>query len=201
MAKRRPHADLAVLRLLVDRPGSPVHIRARLEVEHPEEEWSRSVAYKNTVNLAQQGLIQLVAEGSQKSEDIYELTDAGLVELRRWAEEIAREPPPDRDGMLLWIEHADESEIPKILEVLREKEEDACEARDAARQKLNKERRRGAFGSADSSEFRGLMRYIVHRQAVASRSARVDELKKTRQMLEKRGPGLLLEEPEEPDAR
>lgn len=178
-----------------------MHIRARLEVEHPEEEWSRSVAYKNPVQLAEQGLIQLVAEGSQKSEDIYELTDAGLVELRRWAEEIAREPPPARDGMLLWIEHADESEIPKILEVLREQEEEACEARDAAQQKLNKERRLGTFGSTDSSEFRGLMRYVVQRQAVTSRSARVDELKKTRQMLEKRGPGLLLEEPEESDAR
>jgi DNA-binding PadR family transcriptional regulator len=197
-AKGNLTANMAVLGLIIKRPDNAAHVRVRLDQEYPHEQWSRSIAYNNIKDLAEKGWISKVSTGPQKSEDIYEPTDEGLSEFKRWAAEAAKAPPASRDGLMRWLEHADESELPEMVAVLRALEDIASTERDATQLQLNQERRRGVFGPADGSDFRGLMRYTVQSLRVTTLTNRASQLKQIALNIQKKG-RLQLEEPDPDD--
>lgn len=186
---------MAVLGLLIQRPGGPAHIRMRLDQEYSQDKWSRSIAYNTIRDLAEKGLIRKVRDGTAKSEDVYEPTDEGVSEFMAWASAAATTPPPERDPLLVWVEHSKRSELPKMLAVLKKLEEDTYSERDAAQVQMNQERRRSMFGPPDGSDWSGLMRYTARSQRVKKLGQRAEDFKKIALKIQNKGNELQLEEP------
>ncbi len=180
-------ASMAILGLLIQQPDTPSHVRTRLAREFPHGRWSRSIAYNDVRSLVRQGLIRQIRAGEKHSEDIYEVTSEGRAALKEWVSDAAKAPRPVRDAMLLWLEHSDESELPELLQVVREVEEIARAEFEAAQTRLNTERTLGNLGPADGSDWHGRMRDAVLSELVLMCGERARRLMRLRQKLLNQG--------------
>jgi DNA-binding PadR family transcriptional regulator len=180
-------ASMAILGLLIQQPDMPSHVRVRLAREFPHGRWSRSIAYNDIRELAKHDLIRRIRRGERHSEDIYEATPAGRAALKEWLRDAAKAPPAVRDAMLLWLEHSDESELPEILEVVRELEGIARSEFEAAQTRLNTERALGRLGPEDGSDWHGRMRDAVLSDLVLMCGERCRRLMRLRQRLLNQG--------------
>jgi DNA-binding PadR family transcriptional regulator len=180
-------ASMAILGLLIQRPDTASHVRVRLAREFPHGRWSRSIAYNDMKDLAKHELIRRVRAGERQSEDIYEATPEGRAALREWLRDAAKAPPAVRDAMLLWLEHSEESELPEILEVIRELEEIARAEFEAAQTRLNTERALGRLGPPDGSDWHGRVRDAVLGDLVLMCGERCRRLMRMREKLLNQG--------------
>jgi DNA-binding PadR family transcriptional regulator len=176
-------ASMAVLGLLIQRPDTASHVRVRLAREFWHGRWSRSIAYNDMRDLAEHDLIRRIRKGERRSEDIYEATPKGRAALKEWLRDSAKAPPAVRDAMLLWLEHSEESELPEILEVIRELEEIARVEFEAAQTRLNTERTLGRLGPPDGSDWHGRMRDAVLSDLVLMSGERCRRLMRLREKL------------------
>ena len=90
----------AVLGLLVDRTASGYDLMKLFDTSLVNV-WpaTQSQVYGELANLSEQGLVEVVAEGS-RGRKAYALTEAGLVELRRWLTETNPAQPQRNEALL-----------------------------------------------------------------------------------------------------
>jgi DNA-binding PadR family transcriptional regulator len=170
-------ATKAILGLFVSEPSTAMNIKARLRREYPHAGWSPSIVNTTIPSLVDQKFIVLVRAGSKPSEHFYEATDSGVAEFKRWMAESPRAPEPLRDPFLVWIRHSTEDELPKLITLAREQEEEASVELEKARERLNRERERG---NLDSADWNGRVRYMVLSRMALAWNSRVELAKDLR---------------------
>ena len=183
-------ASMAILGLLIQQADTTTSIKRRLDREYPHGRWSRSIAYNNIKSLADHGLIRKVRRGETASEDLYEATPEGIAAFRALLSKAAREPPPVRDALQLWLEYSDESELPEILKVIKEFEEIARMEYSAAMTRQSIESSLGNFGPLDGSDWNGRMREALLDERVMRCGQQALRLKKLRDKLQIKDQGL-----------
>jgi len=183
-------ASMVILGLLIQQPDTTTSIKKRLDREYPHGRWSRSIAHNDIKKLARDGLIRRVRRDGTAAEDLYEATPEGIVAFKALLSKAAREPPPVRDALLLWIKHSDESELPEILKVVKGFEEIARREYSAAMSLESIERSLGNFGPMDGSDWNGRMREALLEERVLRCGQEALRLKKLREKLENNDQGL-----------
>jgi DNA-binding PadR family transcriptional regulator len=173
----------AILSLFLDGPDTHAGIKDRLRREFPHASWSRSIVNSSLPALVTQGLIVLIASGEQRGEDLYEITEAGIADFRRWMREAPRSTGPLREPLQVWIEHSTPDELPHVLAVVRETEREATKKVAEAQKHLNSERTLGRLGPADGSDYPGRVRYAMLTDTVKYWEARVNRCKVLRMNL------------------
>lgn len=173
-------AIMAVLALLLRGPDSQANLKIRFEREFPHGDWSRSIVHSSLTSLVEQGFAALVQTGAKPSENVYEATGKGITAFREWLREIARQPPPLREPMQVWLEHSTEDELPDLLQAIREREETARAEFRAAQIHLNSERILGRLGPSDGSDWQGTVRNAVLSELVMIHGQRAVRFKKLR---------------------
>jgi DNA-binding PadR family transcriptional regulator len=182
-----PKGNLAaikvILSLLLDGPETHANIKKRLRHEYPHASWSRSIVNVSLPALVAQGLIVLIGSGARRGEDLYEITEDGLAEFRRWARETSRSVGPLRDPLQGWIANSKPEELPRVIATVREVELEASEELFAAQQRLNSERTLGRCGPSDGSDYQGRVHYAILMDSVKYWEQRITRCKQLRQNL------------------
>lgn len=189
-------AKAAIMGLLVERADTINGVKARLEEKFPGASWAPSIAYRAVDTLADDGFVRIAAGGAQRSLRVYEATSEGVGWFRRWLSEFS--DPVLRDAMRAKLQYVDdESDLLVLIAAIREQEEVAFEASEAAHLRLNRARRRGDLGSARDTGLQSRLRYaLMSDEVVWWRNCGV-RLKRLRENLE--GPDERLESPGEAD--
>ncbi len=170
----------AVLSLLLDGPETQASIKKRLRRDYQHANWSRSIVNSSLPALVAQGLIVLIGTGERREEDVYEITDVGIAEFRRWVRESSRLIGPLRDPLQMWIENSKPEELPLIIATVREVELEARGKLSEAQAHLNSERQLGRCGPADGSDHRGRLRFAMLFNAVKHWDQEIERLKTLR---------------------
>jgi hypothetical protein len=176
-------ANKAILSLFLDGPETLGNIRTRLRTEYGDARWSRSIVDYSIPALALQGHIALIASGEKTADSIYEVTNQGVAECKRYMRESPRTLGPRREPLQLWIEHSTEDELPVLLAAIRETEVEVLGELAEARKNVKEERRRGRFRPAGGSNWPGRKRYAVLGGRVLYWQGRVDYCGFLRQVL------------------
>jgi DNA-binding PadR family transcriptional regulator len=166
-----------VLSLLLDGPATHASIKKRLRLEYPHADWSRSIVNVSLPALVAQGLIVLIGSGARRGDDLYEITDDGIVEFRQWAREAGRAVGPLRDALQGWIENSNPEELPRVIATVREVELEASAKLSEAQAFLNSERQLGRCGPPDGSDYQGRVHYAVLMDSVKYWDQRVARCK------------------------
>jgi hypothetical protein len=173
-------ATKAILSLFADGPDTHAGVKVRLRLAFPHASWSRSIVNNTLPALVTQGHLLLVEPGKTRGDDLYEITEAGMAEFRRWMREAPRSTGPMREPLELWIEHSSPEELPRVLAVVSENEQEAAQKANEAYKRLNRERALGRLGPADGSDYRGRVRYAMLANTVRYWEQRVDRCKTLR---------------------
>jgi DNA-binding PadR family transcriptional regulator len=176
-------ATNVILSLFVGQPETVGNVRRRMRLEYAEARWSRSVVDHAIPLLASDGLIILIEAGKKPRDRLYEITEAGKQEFRRWVRDSSRRPVPIREPLQLWIEHSTPDELPALLAIIMETEEAAKQKLAIAKRRIDAERERGMFGPPDSSDWNGRIRYAISYDRVLYWHGRVARFQAMRQLL------------------
>jgi len=159
-------ATQAILSFFLDGPDTHGNVRDRLRREYADARWSRSITDSAIPSLAAQGYIVLITAGKKRGDDLYEITELGVEEFKRWIRESSRAPAPLREPLLLWIERSTPDELPALLAILSESERAARREVKRAKERFDEERDSGAFGPPDSSDWNGRVGYAIYADRV-----------------------------------
>jgi DNA-binding PadR family transcriptional regulator len=127
-------SSMAVLGLVVQQPDTIAGVAYRLSEVFPRARWSAGAAHSSMPSLAEQGLLEVVQEGSVPTLDRYQATSAGISEFRRWLIQSSSLPPALRDALQARLEFVGLEELSALLETVRE-DERACTREYAAAHK------------------------------------------------------------------
>jgi DNA-binding PadR family transcriptional regulator len=185
--------QMTVLGLIIRQPSNASRLKGLLDEECPWGQWSRTYPYKSAEKLMERGFIRVSKAGRNRpSEAVYEHTQHGLEVFLDWVAKEATVPEPIRDSLMLWLVHAQESELPQVLSTIRVREEAATKNLETALGLLNRERLSGAFGPSDGSDFKGRMLYLVRSFQVSTFRDTVTRIKRMLLLAENLGEGMQL---------
>lgn len=177
-------AKAAIMGLLVERSDTINGVKSRLEAKFPGASWSPSIAYRAVDSLAEDGYVRIAAGGAERSLHLYEATPEGVGWFKRWLGEFSA--PVLRDALRAKLEYVgDESALRSVVEAIREQEQDAFEASEAAHLRLNRARRRGELGAARDAGWESRLRYALMSDEVLWWRNRGVRLKRLRENLER----------------
>jgi hypothetical protein len=113
----------AVLGLLAQGRGTVAALYERLLEEFPDANYAPNTAHNSLPRLAAKGHARFVHEGEEPSQDVYEITELGLLDIDEWIFDAALVPTPLRDpvqGKLAFIGPSPSSlgRFIKIVELL-----------------------------------------------------------------------------------
>lgn len=181
----------AVLGLLIEQPSNSYQLQRRLETRFGSAAFSHGTAYHAVKRLAGQGLIRPVAvgqfgptlAGSQAPLPAisYEPTPRGIEHFRRWLR-ASTSTPQVREELLAKISFCGPSDLPRMIEIVRDAEL-AC----TAQLKVLNERMRRERRLAGSDPWRRLMGLIVVAGDVAWWDSRIKWLQELRLYLQREG--------------
>jgi DNA-binding PadR family transcriptional regulator len=176
-------ATQAILSLFLDGPDTLRSVRRRLRQEYADARWSRTIVDSSIPALVAQGLLGLIETGAKPGDSLFEITEQGVSEFKKWMRESPRAPAPIREPLQLWIEHSTPDELPALLAVIRESETAVGHEIEVAKRRFDAEWRRGRFGPADSSDWNGRIRYAIFGDKVLYWNHRLERLKHLRKIL------------------
>jgi DNA-binding PadR family transcriptional regulator len=181
----------AVLGLLVEQPANSYQLERRLESRFGAAEFAHGTAYQAVKRLSGQGLIrQVVADQPSEANllrpgslpaTVYEPTPRGVEHFRRWLR-ASTSMPPVREELLAKIAFCGPSDLPRMVEIVRDAEL-ACTAR---LQEVNERMRRERHLAGDD-RWRRLMSLIVTAGDVAWWDGRIKWLAELRSYLQREG--------------
>ncbi len=185
---------MTVLALIIRQPSNASRLKYTLDEECPWAQWSRGYSHKSIKILLERGYIRVSKTGrNRRSEDVYEHTPDGLGVFLDWVVKEACVPEPIRDSLLLWLMLAKESELSRIVEAIRVREQTALKNLATALALMNQERLAKAFGPSDGSDFNGRMLYAVRCFQVGSFRDTATRLKRMLLLAENLGEGLQMQ--------
>jgi len=91
--------QMAVLGLMSQGRSTVAALHDRLDREFPHANYAPNAAHTSLPRLAAKGLVRVVQEGEEPSQDIYEITELGLRDFEEWLYEVAIVPSPLRDPL------------------------------------------------------------------------------------------------------
>jgi DNA-binding PadR family transcriptional regulator len=178
----------AVLGLVIERPANSYQLERRLETRFGSAGFAHGTAYHAVRRLTSQGLIRPVhgpgslppsGEGSPATS--YEATPRGVEHFRRWLL-ASTSTPPVREELLAKIAFCGPSDLPRMIEIVRDAEL-ACIARlKEVNERMRTERRLGG-----DDAWRRLMGLIVTASDVTWWDARIKWLQQLRTYLQREG--------------
>jgi DNA-binding PadR family transcriptional regulator len=181
----------AVLGLLIERPCNSYQLERRLERRFGSAGFAHGTAYHAVKRLSSQGLIRPVApysplqKGSQSDGSLhstaYEATPRGVEHFRRWLRS-STSIPPVREELLAKIAFCEPSDLPRMIEIVRDAELACIAQLEAVNQGM-----RSARGLAGDDQWRRLMSLIVTAGDVAWWDARIKWLQDVRRYLQREG--------------
>ena len=118
--------QMAVLGLMTQGRASVATVHARLFKEFPYANYPRNSAHTGLPRLAEKGHVRLVRSGEESSEDIYEITPAGLKRFETWLHSIAVIPPPIRDPLQGKLAFIDLDGLDRIIAIVQKYEDAAA---------------------------------------------------------------------------
>jgi DNA-binding PadR family transcriptional regulator len=181
----------AVLGLLIERPANSYQLERRLASRFGSAHFAHGTAYHAVRRLSSQGLIRTVGpepaplqavehRGPLRATD-YEATPRGVEHFRSWLR-ASPSTPPVREELLAKIAFCGPSDLPRMIEIVRDAEL-AC----AAQLKEVNERMRTARRLAGDDPWRRLMSLIVTAGDVAWWDSRIKWLQELRRYLQEEG--------------
>lgn len=185
-AKGNLPAVKAILSLFLDGPDTHAGIKDRLRRDFPHAAWAPSIVNSSLPALVTQGLLVLIASGEKRGDDLYEITEAGIADFRKWMREAPRSTGPMREPLQVWVENSTPEELPRVLGVIRETEREATKKVAEAQKHLNSERMLGRLGPPDGSDYPGRVRYAMLADTVLYWEHRVNRCKALRMNLRAR---------------
>jgi hypothetical protein len=177
-------ASMAILGLVIQAPDTAAGVGARLVERLPRARWSRSVAHNDLPSLARQGLVRMVEAGSKPSLDRYEATQQGVDQFRDWLRASSLAPPMLRDALAAKLAFSEETDLPGLLEAIRDEERICAAEFEAAHMRLGAARRLGRLGPADGSDWEGRVRSALMTDEAMMWGQRAKRLQCLRQELE-----------------
>jgi DNA-binding PadR family transcriptional regulator len=184
-------AGNAVLGLVIERPGNSYELERRLERRFGSAGFAHGTGYHAVRRLSSQGLIRPVGAdsphrgGPESAGSLpataYEATPRGVDHFRRWLR-ASVSMPPVREELLAKIALCGPSDLPRMVEIVRDAEL-ACAAQ---LQEVN-ERMRTERRLAGDDAWRRLMSLIVTAGDVAWWDARIKWLQELRSYLQREG--------------
>jgi DNA-binding PadR family transcriptional regulator len=181
----------AVLGLVIEAPANTYQLERRLETRFGSAAFAHGTAYHAVRRLAGQGLIRPVERDDVLPPEAtraqalpataYEATPRGVEHFRRWLH-ASTAIPPVREELLAKISFCRPSDLPRMIEIVRDAEL-ACTAR---LNELN-ERMRIARRLAADDAWARLMSLIVTAGDVAWWDARIRWLQELRRYLQREG--------------
>jgi DNA-binding PadR family transcriptional regulator len=126
---------IMVLGALARGPGTALEIKARLNDLLPGAGYDRNTAHMSLPALAAEGCARVIEEGAVPSQARYEITEAGMAEIRDWV----RRPEPDsavRDPIHGKAVFARLDDLPILIGYARAKEQHYRAVADKAQAKL-----------------------------------------------------------------
>lgn len=186
-------AGETVLGLVIEQPGNSYQLERRLEGRFGSAQFSHGTAYHAVKRLSKKGLIRAVdehesaslesAEAGSARAKAYEATAEGIKHFERWLR-TSTSTPPVREELLAKISFCGPTELPRMIDIVREAEL-ACAVRlEDLNERMRKERRLAA-----DDEWRQQMSMVVTAGDAAWWDARIKWLQALRQHLQKRQEG------------
>ncbi|MHB8234534.1 MAG: helix-turn-helix transcriptional regulator, partial [Solirubrobacteraceae bacterium] len=181
----------AVLGLLIEQPSNSYQLERRLETRFGAAQFAHGTAYQAVKRLSAQGLIRPVVQltpadprlprpGSLPATS-YEPTPHGVDYFRRWLR-ASTSMPPVREELLAKIAFCGPSDLPRMVEIVRDAEL-ACTAQlNDLNQRMRLQQR-----LADGDPWRSLMGLIVSAGDVAWWDSRIKWLQELRRYLQREG--------------
>jgi hypothetical protein len=189
-------AGEAVLGLLIERPGNSYQLERRLEARFSSAGFAHGTAYHAIRRLARQGLIRplqdagaagdlapaadVTAPGSLPA-TAYEATPRGLEHFRGWLH-ASSSTPPVREELLAKLAFCGPSDLPRMVEIVRDAELACTVQLQELNQRIRAERLR-----AGEDAWRRLMSMIVLTGDVAWWDGRIRWLQELRAYLQQEG--------------
>jgi DNA-binding PadR family transcriptional regulator len=179
----------AVLGLLIEEPANTYQLERRLERRFGSSSFAHGTAYHAVRRLAEQGLIRPrdndeatrpYAEPATAAVD-YEATSSGVKHFEGWLR-ASTSTPPVREELLAKVAFCTASDLPRMVEIVRDAEL-ACTAR---LNELNRRMREERLRAGDDA-WRRLMTLIVTAGDVAWWDARIKWLQDMRRYLQREG--------------
>jgi DNA-binding PadR family transcriptional regulator len=128
------------LGFVIQREDTVQGVDRRLKRRFASERFTRGTATKNLPSLAAEGLVELVAEGSERPLDRYRTTPKGEASFRDWLVQTEL-PPAVRDALQCKLEFFELEDIPDLIEAVHEQEDAFTAATDIAHERLRTEKR------------------------------------------------------------
>lgn len=181
----------AVLGLLIEQPSNSYQLERRLETRFGAAQFAHGTAYQAVKRLSGQGLIRPVAQLTAIDPDhrmpgslpatTYEPTPRGVDHFRHWLR-ASTSMPPVREELLAKIAFCTPSDLPRMVEIVRDAEL-ACTAQlNELNQRMRHQQRLGG-----DDPWRRLMGLIVSAGDVAWWDSRIKWLQELRRYLQQEG--------------
>lgn len=181
----------AVLGLVIEHPANSYQLERRLESRFGSAGFAHGTAYQAVRRLSGRGYIRPTepdppVQGDRPSAGplpatVYEATPQGVEHFRRWLR-ASISTPPVREELLAKISFCGPSDLPRMIELLRDAEL-ACTAELKG---LNERMRRERLAAGDDA-WRRLMSLIVTAGDVAWWDSRIKWLGELRSYLQREG--------------
>jgi DNA-binding PadR family transcriptional regulator len=181
----------AVLGLLIEEPANTYQLERRLERRFGSSSFAHGTAYHAVRRLAAQGLIRqrvgeeatarLASHAPTQAVVEFEATPDGVKHFESWLR-ASTSTPPVREELLAKVAFCKPSDLPRMVEIVRDAEL-ACTAR---LNELNRRMREERLRAGDDA-WRRLMTLIVTAGDVAWWDARIRWLQDLRRYLQREG--------------
>jgi DNA-binding PadR family transcriptional regulator len=115
-------------------------VARRMSRRFSSERFTRGSAHKSLPSLAEEGYVELVEEGSERPLDRYRATAKGEEHFYEWLRQTEL-PPTVRDALQCKLEFYEMTELPEVIESIREQQEAFAAATNIAHERLQEEKR------------------------------------------------------------
>jgi hypothetical protein len=158
MASARPGdfpASMAVLGLLIQQPDTIAGVSLRLDAQHPNARWSKSIVHNSVSSNVEKEYLCLAHAGAERSLDRYEATPEGREHFRSALRRSSATLPAMRDALRAKLKYVDgPDELSSAIEDIREQEELCALEREAAVARYRDARRLGRLNLSDERDWR-----------------------------------------------
>jgi DNA-binding PadR family transcriptional regulator len=184
-------ASMAILGLVIQEVDSVSGIARRLEERFAQARFARNAAHNNLPGLARQGLVRLVAAGSERGFDRYEATPEGLEHFRAWMRASQQTLPAMRDALRVALEHiACEPELRASIELMKLQEQECLSEHQAALRRVRAREAGGTLRAAGDPSIHAAVQQALMLDEATYWAMRAMRLKRLRTGLENWDEGL-----------